>query len=349
MESLFNSNTSVSSPLISILIPTYNNAEKIEQWFQTIISQSYLNLEFIFSDNCSSDDTFQLTQSIVALVPNAKSYRQSRNLGALGNFNFLISQAKGEFFCIAPVGDSWSTHYLSNLVEQITLENDFAICIPRIDVKVNNSIIYSIKYPSNRKYGVNVANIIRRYRFALRNVPGLALYGLMRTQKVRECYPLPIILGGDISFLRILWTQGNISTSDKAIFSYSARDRWNSPAEDRKFFFGDTESSTQNNGKIIELPGIKCSIYESNWFRKEYRSRFLAVAALLVSFEAIMHRIIRRSLAQLIHGLFPHNLAKTSLLWIYCNLFSPKYLTNIDSSLFYAREVLPVFNLRKPK
>ena len=45
------------SPLISVVLPTYNRAGMLEKAVRSIVDQKYQNWELIIIDNCSIDDT----------------------------------------------------------------------------------------------------------------------------------------------------------------------------------------------------------------------------------------------------------------------------------------------------
>ncbi|WMN91540.1 glycosyltransferase [Vibrio parahaemolyticus] len=46
--------------LISIITPAYNSSKLISQTYQAILSQTYCNWEWIVTDDCSTDDTFEV-------------------------------------------------------------------------------------------------------------------------------------------------------------------------------------------------------------------------------------------------------------------------------------------------
>jgi len=62
------------------------------------LGQSYQNVEVIVSDNCSTDRTPELVQSIED--PRLRYIRQESNIGPNNNFNFCLNQASGEYFLL---------------------------------------------------------------------------------------------------------------------------------------------------------------------------------------------------------------------------------------------------------
>jgi glycosyltransferase involved in cell wall biosynthesis len=88
-----------SNPLVTIGIPTYNRASaNLLNVIERALGQTYDNVEVIVSDNCSSDHTPELVQSIND--PRLRFFRQQANIGPNNNFNFCLNQARGEYFLL---------------------------------------------------------------------------------------------------------------------------------------------------------------------------------------------------------------------------------------------------------
>lgn len=86
-------------PLVSIGIPTFNRAERnLRNVIERALGQTYRNIEVIVSDNCSSDNTPELVGAIKD--PRLRYFRQESNIGGNNNFNFCLSQTKGEYFLL---------------------------------------------------------------------------------------------------------------------------------------------------------------------------------------------------------------------------------------------------------
>ncbi|MEG3897424.1 MULTISPECIES: glycosyltransferase [unclassified Microcoleus] len=84
-------------PLVSICIPTYNGEAFIEEAIKSAIAQTYPNIELIVSDDGSTDRTIAIAQSFQSQTSADFRIILHRNYGLSQNWNFCISQAKGEY------------------------------------------------------------------------------------------------------------------------------------------------------------------------------------------------------------------------------------------------------------
>ena len=105
----------MKQPLVSIVIITMNHEKFIEQACQSAISQTYENIEIVFLDNCSDDDTFERGKKILdasnipcTFIKNTAKFKVSKNL------NILVSKVSGEYVAILS-GDDW---WAENLIEK---------------------------------------------------------------------------------------------------------------------------------------------------------------------------------------------------------------------------------------
>ncbi|MEG4518252.1 MULTISPECIES: glycosyltransferase [unclassified Microcoleus] len=86
-----------SQPLVSICIPTYNGAAFIGEAIQSALAQTYPNIELIISDDGSTDATVAIAQSFQSQTSLDFRIVLHRNYGLSQNWNFCISQAKGQY------------------------------------------------------------------------------------------------------------------------------------------------------------------------------------------------------------------------------------------------------------
>ncbi|WP_449417179.1 glycosyltransferase [Phormidium nigroviride] len=86
-----------TQPLVSICIPTYNGETFIAEAIDSALNQTYSNIEVILSDDGSSDSTVAIAQSFQTKTAVDFRIVLHRNYGLAQNWNFCISQAKGEY------------------------------------------------------------------------------------------------------------------------------------------------------------------------------------------------------------------------------------------------------------
>ncbi|TFC85176.1 glycosyltransferase family A protein [Cryobacterium sp. TMT4-31] len=83
------------SPLVSIVIPAYNNADYLDETMKSVLGQTYTNLEVIVSDHASIDDTWAVMQRYSA-DPRVTLLHTEGGGGALRNWNRVSQAATGE-------------------------------------------------------------------------------------------------------------------------------------------------------------------------------------------------------------------------------------------------------------
>jgi len=115
-------------PLISICIPSYNNAEFIKETIHSVLNQKYTNIELIICDDESTDSTLEIVkketvncQFPVTIVSNKK------NLGLEGNWNSALKLATGKYIKILPADDVLSVNCIHEQVERMESNNNLAL------------------------------------------------------------------------------------------------------------------------------------------------------------------------------------------------------------------------------
>lgn len=94
-------------PLISILMPAFNAAKHIETAMQSVLAQTWCNIELIVVDDCSTDETIDIVSCIAASDARVKLIRQAVRQGAYAARNIALIQADG-LFITNHDSDDWS-------------------------------------------------------------------------------------------------------------------------------------------------------------------------------------------------------------------------------------------------
>lgn len=118
--------------LVSVCIPAYNNAGYIKDTIDSILGQTYHNLELVIVDDCSKDNTYELIKNIPD--ERIKLYRNEKNLGMSGNWNRCLELCSGEYIKLICADDVLAPNALEK--EVTALENNPTAVIAESDTKL---------------------------------------------------------------------------------------------------------------------------------------------------------------------------------------------------------------------
>ena len=108
---------------ISIIIPVFNVEDYLERSFDSILNQTFGfdNLEVIFVDDCSTDNSWNIIQSFVDKYENVKSFSTEKNSGYAGEpRNIGIENATAPFLMFLDPDDEYLDNACEFLYDEIT-------------------------------------------------------------------------------------------------------------------------------------------------------------------------------------------------------------------------------------
>ena len=103
------------SDLVSIIMPSYNTAEFIEESIKSVISQTYKNWELIIVDDCSSDNTDEIVTRFLS-DGRIRYIKNEVNSGAAVSRNRALREAKGKWIAFLDSDDLWMPEKLEKQV-----------------------------------------------------------------------------------------------------------------------------------------------------------------------------------------------------------------------------------------
>lgn len=104
-----------SLPLISVVIATYNGERFICKQINSILEQTYPNIEIIVIDDCSTDNTVDLLKKYDLIYPNFFLHINETNLGYIKNFEKGMLLTNGDLIAPCDQDDIWLPHKLQTL------------------------------------------------------------------------------------------------------------------------------------------------------------------------------------------------------------------------------------------
>ena len=143
-------------PLVSVIIPTYNQEQYIDNTLIALLNQTYSNIEFIISDDCSLDGTWQrLLEWEVFLSAKGKVilHQQPCNMGIAENYNWLFKHANGEIIVINEGDDISLEERVERLVQYFNETGPWVMALQSEAEFLTDHGIYPSSLKQSLKYG----------------------------------------------------------------------------------------------------------------------------------------------------------------------------------------------------
>jgi len=103
--------------LVSIGLPTYNNAKYIGMTIESLLIQTHKNIEIVVSDNASEDDTKKVVSGFKD--PRIKYFRKDKTVSCAANWNSSIELCGGEIIALYHSDDVYEPFIIEKELEQL--------------------------------------------------------------------------------------------------------------------------------------------------------------------------------------------------------------------------------------
>ena len=105
--------------LVSIITPAYNSKETIKQTYESILSQTFTDWEWIVIDDCSKDSSFSYITEMVKMEKRVKVLQTKSNGGTAVARNIGLKNANGRYITFLDSDDLLDPNYLEYQLEFI--------------------------------------------------------------------------------------------------------------------------------------------------------------------------------------------------------------------------------------
>ena len=151
LKNLFKNNVNESeiakkNPLISVIIPTFNRKAMLVQSIESVISQTYNNVEIIIIDDCSNDGTEEAVKTKFSNKVNIKYFKNNKKRDAGFNRNFGYNNAEGEYIIFLDDDDYYidSNYFTKAINKHLQYEDLSFVCANTlIEYSSKNELVFS--------------------------------------------------------------------------------------------------------------------------------------------------------------------------------------------------------------
>lgn len=117
------------APKVSVGLPVYNGERYLPKAIESILAQTYGNLELIISDNASTERTQEICRHYAERDARVRYYRRPVNVGAAPNFNRVFALAEASKYFKWAAHDDWiAPKYLEECVKALEEDPDAVLC-----------------------------------------------------------------------------------------------------------------------------------------------------------------------------------------------------------------------------
>jgi glycosyltransferase involved in cell wall biosynthesis len=166
---------------VCIGVPVFNDVLFIKKCLDSLLNQSYKNIEILISDDHSTDGSEEICKIYSSNYSNVKYFRQEKNLGISKNMEFLLDNCTSEFFMWAANDDEWSPRFIESLIQELLINEDAVVSFgPYVYISESGEKLSGLRIENFS------ANSSKERLRKLINSPSDGFgYGLFRTNKIR--------------------------------------------------------------------------------------------------------------------------------------------------------------------
>jgi hypothetical protein len=195
-------------PLVSVGIPTFQRAEKLERAVESVLSQTHRNIEVVISDNASDDRTEKLCEALCARDRRVRYLRSAHNRGPTANFNTVFEQLSGDYAMVLSDDDWLDRDYVATCLAELYRRPDLVLACGIARYVRDGQVV---------RHGVEMQleqdDPSRRVTSYVRAVDENGLfYGLMARDVLMRAAPLHNVLGNDWLLAAAFAAQGKAVT-----------------------------------------------------------------------------------------------------------------------------------------
>lgn len=203
-------------PLVSVIVPVYNVEKYIDRCVNSIIQQSYENLEIILIDDGSSDNTASLCDEL-ALSDDRITVFHNTNHGPSFSRNFGLEKSIGEYITFIDSDDWIENDYVEKLIQPYYQEDiELTICPYYMDYPS-----YNLTIEADKRKLTQILNKDLSYLYYLTMGPCCKMYKKSIIDKFSIRFPYNIAFSEDRVF-NYMYMENchNYMYIDKVLYHY---------------------------------------------------------------------------------------------------------------------------------
>lgn len=139
-------NQRLDNPIVSVIVPSYNHENFVLKTLESIVTQTYPNIQLIVIDDASKDNTAKVISEFGVSHPIDMVLKQV-NTGLINSLNLGLSMAKGKYISLVASDDYWAPEKIAKQVAMLEKDNDLKMVFAEgFEVDEKENILQPIHY-----------------------------------------------------------------------------------------------------------------------------------------------------------------------------------------------------------
>lgn len=153
----------MKNPLVSVIMPVYNSQQYVKAAVNSIVNQTYKNIEILCVNDCSTDDSLSVLNELASQDSRVKVIDSPVNVGAGEARNLAINVAKGEYITFVDADDTIEPDLYQRVIDEINKNNPDQVVWGLIEEHFDNSdkLIKTVPIISAYRFQDNEADIVK--------------------------------------------------------------------------------------------------------------------------------------------------------------------------------------------
>ena len=207
----------VEPVMVSIGLPVYNGENFVRQALESIVNQTYRNLEIVIADNASTDGTESICREFAARDERIRYHRHSTNLGGSANHEYVLAATTGKYFRVAAHDDVLAPTLVEKCVRELERDPGAVLAITRVQI-IDQDGEPGPEIDAHLR-GMSSPSEVQRFGLiTCRQNWATPVYGVMRREAMEGKHILGRYTGADRTFLAEMALAGRWAQVDEVLF-----------------------------------------------------------------------------------------------------------------------------------
>lgn len=152
--------SSMELPLVSVIMSVYNHEKYVSQAIESVLSQNYENIEFLVSDDCSTDGSVDEILKYEERIDEIHLFGEN----GFGRIPFMISIAKGKYVAVLDSDDYWEPDKIERQVLYMETHSECGACFTGVrSINGNGEEVESTIFSEENKCSAEWINCFFHY------------------------------------------------------------------------------------------------------------------------------------------------------------------------------------------